>query len=112
MRFRGKFLSAAAIGLALLGASAAPAAAANWVPGHYAPNGAYIPGHWVGGVGVWIVGHYAPNGAWIPGHWKGGAGPAPGRYDGPPGPPPYGSHWIPGHFTPGGFWRPGHWVRN
>jgi hypothetical protein len=109
MQFNGKFLRATALGLAMLGAPAM-AMASTWVAGHYAPNGAYIPGHWVGGPGVWINGHYGPGGIWIAGHWAGGVGPAPGAYEGPPGPAPYGSHWVPGHYGPGGVWYQGHWV--
>jgi hypothetical protein len=112
MQFSGKFLRAAALGLVMMGASAVPALAATWIPGHYAPNGAYIAGHWVGGPGVWINGHYAPNGVWIAGHWAGGIGPVPGRFEGPPSPPPYGSHWDPGYYGPSGRWHPGHWVPN
>lgn len=112
MRFRGKSLRAAALGLVMAGGAVAPALAATWVPGHYAPDGAYIAGHWVGGQGVWIQGHYAPNGVWIAGHWAGGYGP-PAVYDGPPvGPHPYGSHWVPGHYGPEGHWHPGHWAPN
>jgi len=112
MQFSGKFLRAAALGLFMMGASALPALAATWIPGHYAPNGAYITGHWVGGPGIWINGHYAPNGVWIAGHWAGGIGPVPGRFEGPPGPPPYGSHWDPGYYGPSGRWHPGHWAPN
>jgi len=111
MNLTGKFLRAAALGAAMTAAQAAPALASEWIPGHYAPNGAWIPGHWVGTAAQWIPGHYAPNGAWIRGHWAGGVGPVP-PYDGPPGPPPYGSHWVPGHYGPGGEWHPGHWVPN
>lgn len=111
MRLNMKPLRAAALGTAMIAAPAAPALASTWVPGHYAPNGAYIPGHWVGTAAVWVEGHYAPNGVWIPGHWAGGVGPR-APYDGPPGPAPYGSHWIPGHYSPNGEWHPGHWTPN
>jgi hypothetical protein len=113
MRTRGKILAGLAVGLAILTAPVAPALAATWIPGHYAPNGAYIRGHWVGGhPDVWINGHYAPNGVWIVGHWAGGFGPLPGRYEGPPGPIPYGSHWVPGFYGAAGVWHPGHWAPN
>jgi len=100
------------IGLAALMASAAPAFAAQWVPGHYGPNGFWHPGHWVGGPGVWIPGHYGPGGTWWPGHWRGGYGPPPGPAEYPPGPPPFGYHWHPGFYDPYGGWHPGHWVPN
>jgi hypothetical protein len=112
MRVNWKLLKASAVAMAVMLGSAAPALAATWIPGHYAPNGAYIPGHWVGGPGLWIKGHYSPAGYWIPGHWADGAGPAPGRFDGPPGPPPYGTHWVGGFYGPAGVWHPGHWARN
>ena len=76
MGFKGRLLRAAVLGLAMLGAPAT-AFASKWIPGHYAPNGAYIPGHWVGGPGVWINGHYGPGGIWIVGHWAGGVVPLP-----------------------------------
>ena len=88
MSLTAGFLRAAALGAVMIAAPVAPALASTWIPGHYAPNGVYIPGHWVGGAGP-----VAP-------------------YDGPPGPPPYGSHWVPGHYGPGGEWHPGHWAPN
>jgi hypothetical protein len=71
------------IGLAAL---AAPALAATWVAGYYAPGGRWHPGHWVGGVGgpppeaviappgyrpgrVWVPGHYHGP-VWVAGHWR------------------------------------------
>ncbi len=76
------------IGLAALIGGATPAFAAEWIGGHYDRAGVWIPGHWVGGVGVgpppevveappgwrpgrvWIVGHYDRLHVWIPGHWR------------------------------------------
>jgi hypothetical protein len=112
MQLSKKMIGASLLGLTMLAVPVVPALAATWIPQHYAPNGAFIPGHWVGGPGVWINGHYGPAGGWIPGHWAGGAGPVPGRFEGPPGPAPYGSHWDPGHYGPGGYWHPGHWAPN
>ncbi len=112
MRFSGSLFRAAVFGFGMMLAPAAPALAAAWVAGHYAPNGAFIPGHWVGGPGIWVAGHYGPGGMWHPGHWRGGYGPRPGVYEGPPGQPPYGQHWIGGFYGPAGRWHPGHWVAN
>jgi hypothetical protein len=111
MKHKMKTLALVA-GMASMLGMAAPALAAEWIPGHYAPNGAFIPGHWVGGYDRWIPGHYGPAGYWVPGHWRGGHGPAPGPYEGPPGPPPYGHHWVAGFYGPAGHWHPGHWVPN
>ncbi len=112
MRLFRTMILAASASAALLLAPIAPARAATWIPPHYAPNGAFIPGHWRGGPGVWIVGHFGPAGRWIPGHWRGGFGPAPGVGEGPPGPPPYNQHWVGGFFGPYGVWHPGHWAWN
>lgn len=58
----------------------------------------------------WVVGHYGPEGHWIPGHWVGGVGPAPGPGEGPPpGVAPAGRVWVPGYYGTGGRWHPGHW---
>jgi hypothetical protein len=110
MRLKQNFWRAAIFGAAL--AMAAPAAAAIWIPGHYAPNGVFIPGHWAGPPDRWIPGHYNGAGYWIPGHWRGGYGPPPGANEGPPGPVPYGYHWVPGFYGGYGGWHPGHWSPN
>jgi hypothetical protein len=112
MRFGTRTLRAALLGATLLAAQAAPALAATWIPGHHNAAGYWIPGHWVGGPGVWVVGHVDGYGHWIPGHWAGGFGPAPGVYEGPPGPPAYGYHWVGGCYGPGGLWHRGHWAPN
>jgi hypothetical protein len=57
----------------------------------------------------WIGGHYGPEGHWIPGHWVGNySGPPPEALEEPPGFRP-GRFWIAGHYGPGGHWIPGHW---
>jgi len=63
-------------------ATATPARAAQWIPGHYGPYGHWHPAHWAGGgplppgpvAGppphrVWVPGWRGPYGAWHPGHW-------------------------------------------
>ena len=90
MRFANWFGGAALFGaglLACVGASS-PAAAAEWIGGHWDRGGRWLPGHWIGGPGVgpppeaveappgfrpgrvWIVGHYDGRRVWIPGHWR------------------------------------------
>ena len=113
MRKSPRKLALFAIGLAALLASAAPAAhAAQWIPGHYSPNGIWRPGHWAGPPDTWIPGHYAPNGVWYAGHWAGGYGPPPGPFEYAPGPAAPGYHWRPGFYGPDGYWHNGRWVPN
>jgi len=101
-----------------------PPARAEWVPGHWGPNGwvpghwapipepipgaTWVPGHWEGP--VWVRGHWvgAPTvvGLWVPGGWVGGVWVA-GHWSGRPG----AGTWVPGHWGPRGRWNPGHWRR-
>jgi hypothetical protein len=112
VRFTLNRASGLAVGLAALLATSAPVYAAQWVPGHYGPNGYWHPGHWVGAPDTWVAGHYGPNGYWHPGHWAGGYGPPPGPYEAAPGPPISGQHWVPGFYGPEGGWHQGYWAPN
>jgi hypothetical protein len=73
------------LGLGAVLATATPASAAVWVPGHFTLGGAWVPGHWrPGGPRIFVAAPpavvVAPHRVWVPGHWG------------------------------FGWWHPGHWV--
>lgn len=61
---------ALAAGLATVLASALPAYAAVWIPGHWV-GGRFIPGHYAAGPGPRVA-VVVPHRVWIPGHYQGG----------------------------------------